>query len=183
MLESFGFYDDYKPTLRILQEGLGNGGASALLFFWRFLYYHTWIWYNLQEYFSDYIKKRRERMGFRRRRHCAYVYNSPFYGVVGNIVCRMWESCLLLFHVLWTVLSMTEWGVMHISTMRFQALNRRFFVLFTGQGCYFCPAVPVRLSAALCALNTGWDFPVSGSEISVPYHSFCKWRSVLSSAW
>ena len=28
---------------------------------------------------------------------------------------------------------MTEWGVMHISTMRFQALNRRFFVLFTGQ--------------------------------------------------
>lgn len=28
------------------------------------------------------------------------VYNSPFYGVVGNIVCRMWESCLLLFHVL-----------------------------------------------------------------------------------
>lgn len=27
MLESFGFYDDYKPTLRILQEGLGNGAG------------------------------------------------------------------------------------------------------------------------------------------------------------
>jgi hypothetical protein len=33
VLESFGFYDDYKPTLRILQEGLGEGDALALLFF------------------------------------------------------------------------------------------------------------------------------------------------------
>ncbi len=28
------------------------------------------------------------------------VYNSPSYGAVGNTVCRMWESCPLLFHML-----------------------------------------------------------------------------------
>jgi len=28
------------------------------------------------------------------------VYNFPFYGAVGNTVCRMWESCPLLFHML-----------------------------------------------------------------------------------
>ncbi|MEY8326990.1 hypothetical protein AALB47_24305 [Lachnospiraceae bacterium 54-11] len=28
------------------------------------------------------------------------VYNSPSYGAVGNTVCRMWESCPLLFHIL-----------------------------------------------------------------------------------
>ena len=28
------------------------------------------------------------------------VYNSPPYGAVGNTVCRMWESCSLLFHML-----------------------------------------------------------------------------------
>lgn len=33
MLESFGFYDDYKPTLRILQEGLGNGVLRHSYFF------------------------------------------------------------------------------------------------------------------------------------------------------
>ncbi|WP_302129211.1 hypothetical protein [Bacteroides congonensis] len=27
-------------------------------------------------------------------------YNWLSYGVVGNSVCRMWESCTLLFHVL-----------------------------------------------------------------------------------
>ena len=27
-------------------------------------------------------------------------YNCLFYGVVGNYVCRTWESCTLLFHVL-----------------------------------------------------------------------------------
>ena len=32
-------------------------------FFCRFLYYHTWIWYNLQEYFSDYIKKKEGKSG------------------------------------------------------------------------------------------------------------------------
>ena len=28
------------------------------------------------------------------------IPNLMKYGVVGNIVCRMWESCTLLFHVL-----------------------------------------------------------------------------------
>ena len=37
----------------------------------------------------------------------------------------------------------------------FFALNRRFPALFTGQGCYSCLALLVRLSAALSALNTG----------------------------
>ena len=32
-LKSFGFYDDYKPILWILQEGLENKGALASLFF------------------------------------------------------------------------------------------------------------------------------------------------------
>ena len=41
VLESFGFYDDYKPTLRILQEGLGDRGASVLLFFCGFVDYLT----------------------------------------------------------------------------------------------------------------------------------------------
>lgn len=27
-------------------------------------------------------------------------YNWLIYGVVGNFVCRTWESCTLLFHVL-----------------------------------------------------------------------------------
>ena len=51
----------------------------------------------------------------------------------------------------------------------------------TGQG--YCPglAVPVRFWAALCALNTGSGSPVSGSAISVPYRSFCKWQSAPSS--
>ena len=39
-------------------------------------------------------------VGFRRLRHCGNVYNFPFYGAVGNTVCRMWESCFLLFHML-----------------------------------------------------------------------------------
>ena len=56
VLESFGFYDDYKPTLRILQEGLGNGGASALLFFCGFVDYITGIWSYLQGFFQIYNK-------------------------------------------------------------------------------------------------------------------------------
>ena len=31
---------------------------------------------------------------------CGNVYNWLSYGVVDNSVCRMWESCSLLFHVL-----------------------------------------------------------------------------------
>ena len=60
MLESFGFYDDYKPTLRILQKGLGNGGASALLFFCGFVDYITGIWSCLQGFFQVYNKAGRD---------------------------------------------------------------------------------------------------------------------------
>ena len=70
---------------------------------------------------------------------------------------------------------------MHISMMRFFALNRRFPALFTGQGCYSCLALLVRLSAALSALILVEIFQFPGSVISVPYHSFCRWQLVLSS--
>ena len=51
----------------------------------------------------------------------------------------------------------------------------------TGKGYYPGLAVPMRFLAALCALNTGSGSPVSGSAISVLFHSFCMWRSVLFS--
>ncbi len=68
-----------------------------------------------------------------------------------------------------------------LSTMLFFAFNAFSGLDITGQG--YCPglAVPVRFLAALCALNTGSGSPVSGSMISAPYRSFCKWRSVPSS--
>jgi len=36
------------------------------------------------------------------------LYNWLFYGTVENSVCRMWESCPLLFHVLWTEFSIVK---------------------------------------------------------------------------
>ena len=63
MLESFGFYDDYKPTLQILQEGLGSGGASALLFFCGFVDYITGKEPCLQEIFTNHIKRQEGKGG------------------------------------------------------------------------------------------------------------------------
>ena len=40
-----------------MQEGLGNGGASALLFFCRFVDYITGIWSCLQGFFRGFYKK------------------------------------------------------------------------------------------------------------------------------
>ena len=37
------------------------------------------------------------KVGFRSSRHCGNVYNWLSYGVVGNSVCRTWESCTLAF--------------------------------------------------------------------------------------
>ena len=47
------------------------------------------------------MNERKRGCGFRRSsRHCGNVYNCLAHGVVGNAVCRTWESCPLLFHVL-----------------------------------------------------------------------------------
>ncbi len=43
------------------------------------------------------MKEKKECVGFRSSRHCGNVYNWLSYGVVGNSVCRMWESCTLAF--------------------------------------------------------------------------------------
>lgn len=77
-----------------------------------------------------------------------------------------------------TALPIAEWGVMHTVHDAFFAFKAFLGQDFTGQGC--CPglAVPVRFLAALCALDTGSGYPVSGSRISPPCHSFCKWKSV-----
>lgn len=82
----------------------------------------------------------KEWVRFRRLRHCGNVYNFPSYGAVGNTVCRMWESCPLLFHILQTVLSMAEWGVMHISTMRFWLFTAGFPAHLPGRS-----GIPVGL--------------------------------------
>ena len=41
------------------------------------------------------MKERKE--GFRSSRHCGNVYNWLSHGIVGNSVCRTWESCPLAF--------------------------------------------------------------------------------------
>ena len=38
------------------------------------------------------MKEKKECVGFRSSRHCGNVYNWLSYGVVGNSVCRTWES-------------------------------------------------------------------------------------------
>ncbi len=43
------------------------------------------------------MKEKKECVGFRSSRHCGNVYNWLSNGVVGNSVCRMWESCTLAF--------------------------------------------------------------------------------------
>ncbi len=83
------------------------------------------------------------------------VYNSPSYGVVGNSVCRMWESCPLAFPCSVNRVIHDGMGSYAHFHGAFLALNRRFSALFTGQGCYSCLALLVCLSAALSALNTG----------------------------
>ena len=42
--------------------------------------------------------KNRKKGGVRQRRYCGNVYNWLVYGTVEKPVCRMWESCTLLFH-------------------------------------------------------------------------------------
>ena len=39
----------------------------------------------------------KDSVGFRSSRHCGNVYNWLSYGIVGNSVCSMWESCTLAF--------------------------------------------------------------------------------------
>ena len=71
------------------------------------------------------------------------------------------------------VLSIAEWGVMHTVHDAFFAFKAFSGLDITGQGYYPGLAVPVRFLAALCALNTGSGSPVSGSAISILFHSFC----------
>ena len=69
-------------------------------FFCGFVDYITGKEPCLQEIFTNHIKRQEGKGGIQQASALCNVYNSPSHGVVGNIVCRMWESCLLLFHVL-----------------------------------------------------------------------------------
>ncbi len=69
-------------------------------FFCGFVDYITGIWSCLQGFFQIYNKVGRNGWDFAAVGIVRNVYNSPSYGAVGNTVCRMWESCPLLFHML-----------------------------------------------------------------------------------
>ena len=110
------------------------------------------------------------------------VYNSLSYGAVGKTVYRMWESCTLAFP--YAVNGVVHGGIGSYAHFHnaFLGFLQAFPGIFTGKDGHSGQAVPVRLSAALSALNTGLSSPASDLATSILFHSFYKWRSAHFSA-